>query len=267
MTFTMRILNQKWLIGIASLIFAIVILKFALSWFFIVFLSIICAICAREFCDIMKINRRWYFIVSSVALMLSGLFDLIDAALFLVIGIYCALTLRGWRTPSDTADLAFAVLGFFIIGYSMSYWIALRAQTNGPSIAATLFVWASASNITAQVFGRFWKSGVPITQASPNKKIFPTIAAIIPAALISYAGADLLNYEIHLSTFLMLFPVIWLCVRIGDLTESMIKRYADVADSGGILGRHGGMLDAMDSFWFSAPVMYYAASYALGGAL
>jgi phosphatidate cytidylyltransferase len=55
--------------------------------------------------------------------------------------------------------------------------------------------------------------------------------------------------------------VVALLGMLGDLLESLLKRWAGIKDSGRLFPGHGGMLDRLDSVLFGSPVVYYYFSW------
>lgn len=91
---------------------------------------------------------------------------------------------------------------------------------------------------------------------SPSKTWEGTIGGLIcclgVALAISYFHDEtLIPHPIVFTLLIVVFGT------IGDLTESMLKRYAGVKDSGNILPGHGGILDRFDGVLMSAPAVYF----------
>ena len=93
---------------------------------------------------------------------------------------------------------------------------------------------------------------------SPKKSLEGLIGGILFTIFI-ILGIKSFTSVIEFSYFHCIIISILLSVtgQIGDLFESIIKRYAGVKDSSNLIPGHGGILDKLDSLLFNAPILYY----------
>lgn len=97
---------------------------------------------------------------------------------------------------------------------------------------------------------------------SPNKTWEGSLAGLAS----SIVGAIVLNL-LFLNNLgpMTLIVVAAFCggisAQVGDLLESMLKRFAGVKDSGTIIPGHGGFLDRVDGILFAAPVIWAILYY------
>jgi phosphatidate cytidylyltransferase len=120
-------------------------------------------------------------------------------------------------------------------------------------LALVLVVWAF--DTFAYFAGRrFGRRGF-MRHISPSKTVEGVVggvvaAAIVGAALVAAFGRPWL-------AGLGFGLLVAAAAQAGDLAESMLKRAAGAKESGTLIPGHGGMLDRVDSFLFSAPVAFF----------
>ena len=74
-----------------------------------------------------------------------------------------------------------------------------------------------------------------------------------------YFGAGSAFFSLPLLEMAVLGFCISILATLGDLVESVAKRYTGIKDSGNIIPGHGGVWDRFDSVLFTAPAVYYFA--------
>ncbi len=116
-----------------------------------------------------------------------------------------------------------------------------------------LLVWANDTfaYLTGVTFGKH-----PLfKRISPKKTWEGSLGGALLTIAFSYLVFKYLGV-ISLIDWIIVAALIIIFGTFGDLSESMIKRLAQVKDSGNILPGHGGMLDRFDAVLFAAPVVF-----------
>ncbi|MBC8229724.1 phosphatidate cytidylyltransferase [bacterium] len=116
----------------------------------------------------------------------------------------------------------------------------------------------------AYAIGRLLGRHKLIPAISPGK----TIEGAMGGLFFGILGGIAIKYVflpkvIALHHIIILGILLGIIGQIGDLGESLLKRNANMKDSGNLIPGHGGVLDRCDSMILTAPVFYYYLKYLL----
>lgn len=116
-----------------------------------------------------------------------------------------------------------------------------------------LIITVAIADIGAYFGGRlFGKS--PLSPVSPKKTLEGALIGLVLATLIGTIVGMMIRGFV--ASFFITFFIAAISI-FGDLYESLLKRSANVKDSGNILPGHGGMLDRVDGLLFSSVIMLF----------
>jgi phosphatidate cytidylyltransferase len=149
-----------------------------------------------------------------------------------------------------------ALLAGFLIGVRMTPETTATPKLSAKLIT-TFLAMVMMTDTGAYYTGRSLGRHKLAPRISPGKTIEGSIGGFITAVLAGLACKLVFFSEIPTPHVLVLGALIGLVSQVGDLAESLLKRGAQVKDSGSIFPGHGGMLDRVDSILFSAPILYY----------
>ena len=132
-----------------------------------------------------------------------------------------------------------------------------------------VFVVSPCADSIAYLFGKFLRKYFPKKMTpviSPNKTVIGGIGGLVgglvgAAALYFIYNATAGSFDqmyIWLPVYLCIGLVGAVATAFGDLVESCIKRKLGLKDMGKIMPGHGGVLDRLDSAFFSTIVAYLA---------
>jgi phosphatidate cytidylyltransferase len=230
-----------------------------------------------------------FFLV--VALSGAGETALVSTGKFLVVlgfaaaivpFIFLTRAMRGENLREGYPAAAASVFAFTYIALPMGMLVQLRQQWAGAFYLLYLLLMVWAGDIFAYFVGKSMGRHLMAPRISPRKTWEGAVASLVASVavgwlLFSYAlpiSSALLNWKLidrrdglfglerpEMGPVILLTVILNIAAQLGDLVESLIKRGADVKDSGTLLPGHGGMLDRVDALLFAAPVLWYYAAW------
>ena len=164
---------------------------------------------------------------------------------------------------STISNIGITFFGIFYVGFLLSHVSLIRNMEDGRLWALFLMVTVWAGDIFALFSGSLFGKHKLYPKISPNKTYEGLAGAIVGSIIVALAFTLLFTPGFAKGPCILLAFGMGILGQIGDFTESMLKRSAQVKDSGSLIPGHGGMLDRLDSFLFSAPFLHYSLLYLL----
>jgi phosphatidate cytidylyltransferase len=163
--------------------------------------------------------------------------------------------------------LFYCICTLALVWFPLSFLIRLRflkvalIPHAGEYLLFYLIVTAKVTDSAAYFTGRALGKRKFAPEISPHK----TIAGATGGWIFGVATGTLLWYispwenSLALPWAILSAAAISAAAQLGDLTESLLKRYCQVKDSGRCLMAFGGVFDMLDSFLLSGMVAYFLA--------
>ena len=176
--------------------------------------------------------------------------------LFLVLGlvsIYEMWKLR--KGKSKVYAFVYVLLPFILIHFFGKTESDNLNSVFDPSLILLMFILTWTFDTFAYLFGvRFGKTRI-MPSISPKKSWEGFAGGFVFTVLASFITT---HYFLEVDNSIALGMSLFLpfTATLGDFTESYFKRKAGVKDSGNFIPGHGGMLDRMDAFMITIPVLY-----------
>lgn len=148
-----------------------------------------------------------------------------------------------------------ASLGLLYMGLLPAFSYKILDQSSGISWFVFLLAVVFAGDTMAYVFGILLGKHKVMPTVSPKKTWEGSIGGIIGSLAAGLLCWIFAFPEQGLLPLLGLSAVAGFVGQFGDFFESLLKRVADVKDSGKIMPGHGGVLDRIDGVLFASPVI------------
>jgi len=162
---------------------------------------------------------------------------------------------------STISNMGIMFFGIFYIGFLLSHVSLIRNMVDGKQWVLFLIATVWAGDISAFLSGSLFGRHKLYPKISPNKTYEGLAGAIAGSVIVALSFVLLFIPQLEKGHCILLAIGLGVLGQLGDFTESMLKRSAQVKDSGSLIPGHGGMLDRLDSFLFSAPFLHYSLLY------
>ena len=238
------------------------------GWFSFIF-AIILVLASWEWARVCGLNEKMSCLYSLfTVLIFSLLFYLNDqrinfsiiviSNIFWIFGFIAVVSYQFRKKILPSSLIIMMFIGQLLL---ISTWLGLSYLKSLPVVGSYLviylmfLIWAADSG--AYFIGRKWGRSRLASHVSPGKTWEGTIAGIISGLFVTMIYLFISKNISNELVFAGISLITILMSIVGDLMESMVKRIANIKDSGSILPGHGGVMDRIDSLTAACPVFAF----------
>ena len=179
--------------------------------------------------------------------------------------LYCSFAIVLGRKESDLVHLSLfqakSILGFVYIGILPALASLLLKLPNGEYWFLSHLIIVFLGDTFAYTFGLMWGNKKLIPTISPKKTVQGAVGGLFGSIVFAIGSGYFWFPTVPFWLFAGLGAFIGIVAQLGDFFESLLKRVANVKDSGGLMPGHGGVLDRLDGVLFTTPIMFLSASF------
>lgn len=179
--------------------------------------------------------------------------------LFILIAVSVRFILQIYSHADNPADkLGDSLLGYVYVGLSLALASSLYIEF-GAGTVLTMFLMIWLNDTGAYLVGCSIGRHRLFPRISPKKSwegFFGGMVFAILAGIVSYELMPSYTVSLPVPGIIALGVLVSVAATWGDLIESMLKRAANVKDSGKIMPGHGGILDRIDSLLLVVPTIW-----------
>lgn len=154
--------------------------------------------------------------------------------------------------PIQNFSLNLTSLIYITVPFGMMMFIVHDGIAYQPAWVLAFLAMIIANDVFAYFVGRYWGRHKLMERISPKKTIEGVIGGGVATLLVALGNACWLPQR-GVADWMVMALIVIIFGTLGDLVESMIKRNAEVKDSGGLLPGHGGLLDRFDGLLLALP--------------
>lgn len=189
--------------------------------------------------------------------------------LFTIAFLVVLMAVYVFSFPTFKAEQVMTVFfGVFYVAVMLSYVYQTRMLEDGAVAVWLIFLSSCGCDTCAYCAGMLLGKHKMAPKLSPKKSVEGGIGGIVGAellgAIFAVAANKITGAGVNPAQYAVICGVGGMISQIGDLAASAIKRNHDIKDYGKLIPGHGGILDRFDSVIFTAPIIYYLATFLAG---